>query len=455
MARKADQERKQAREKAEQELQTSNPELWQDYSQLSEDKKQLVLRETSKDYRAADEQAQSWGIGGNKSRAMNAVTSAVTGILGGQSSLQAATNALAPYAAELIGKQFGHGENQNQAAQLVAHALVGAISASVNGGNAAAGAVGASAAELAAQYLIKQLPKDQYPEAIDPITGEIDPNRLPENVKASIRDLSSAVATVSGGLTGGSLIDAQIAGVIGQNAVENNRLIVTGNADSKKRYLDLLNKTQSQYVYKLDYKDRIIIEGYHYDDSQNPPVLVADSSVGDILHPTGVQNKTIIDAINKNEDIYLRLISDPNIIMSDIVLIDDFLTGNIDATKDLFQNSDPNALMLGVIHYIKEREQTNNYEAVKSTLNEYNKHLVFNPGHQAGIEAELSYLKELYPNRNIIYPQNPKPIMTNWNGRNVIAKIYNYNGVEYKIYFDYKINSMGMVIPTRPIGITF
>ncbi|MCO6527170.1 MAG: hypothetical protein J6579_10780, partial [Snodgrassella sp.] len=37
--------------KANQELQTNNPELWQDYNQLSEDKKQLVLRETSKDYR--------------------------------------------------------------------------------------------------------------------------------------------------------------------------------------------------------------------------------------------------------------------------------------------------------------------------------------------------------------------------------------------------------------------
>ncbi|MCO6519370.1 MAG: hypothetical protein J6585_10500, partial [Snodgrassella sp.] len=34
--------------KANQELQTNNPELWQDYNQLSEDKKQLVLRETSK-----------------------------------------------------------------------------------------------------------------------------------------------------------------------------------------------------------------------------------------------------------------------------------------------------------------------------------------------------------------------------------------------------------------------
>nr|WP_275415098.1 VENN motif pre-toxin domain-containing protein [Snodgrassella communis] len=53
----------------------------------------------------------------------------------------------------------------------------------------------------------------------------MDPNRLPESVKASIRDLSSAVATVSGGLTGGSLVNAQIAGVVGQNAVENNELV--------------------------------------------------------------------------------------------------------------------------------------------------------------------------------------------------------------------------------------
>ncbi|WP_239327115.1 VENN motif pre-toxin domain-containing protein, partial [Snodgrassella gandavensis] len=238
MARKANQERQQAREKAEQELQTNNPELWQDYNGRSEAEKQKILHDISKDYRAADEQAQSWGIGGGKSRALNAVTSAVTGILGGQTNLQAATNALAPYAAELIGKQFGHGDNQNQAAQLVAHALLGAISASVNGGNAAAGAVGASAAELAAQYLIKQLPKDQYPEAIDPRTGEIDPNRLPESVKASIRDLSSAVATVSGGLTGGSLVNAQIAGVVGQNAAENNELQQRSGVDRNYNYIE-------------------------------------------------------------------------------------------------------------------------------------------------------------------------------------------------------------------------
>ncbi|PIT37044.1 hypothetical protein BHC43_08845 [Snodgrassella alvi] len=65
---------------------------------------------------------------------------------------------------------------------------------------------------MAAQYLINHLPKEQYPEAIDPTTGELDPNRLPENVKGSIRDLSSAIGTVAGGLSGGSLSNAQIAG---------------------------------------------------------------------------------------------------------------------------------------------------------------------------------------------------------------------------------------------------
>ena len=225
MANKAAKERLEAREQAEQEMYNNNPELWQEYNELTESEKQLVLRETNKEYQAADDQAQSWGIGGNKSRALNAVTTAITGILGGQTNMQVLTNTLAPYASELIGRKFGHGEDQNKAAQLLAHAILGAVTASVNGGNAAAGAAGATGAELAADYLISQLPKDKYPEAINPLTGEIDPNRLPEEVKSTIRDLSSAVASVAGGITGGNISNAQIAGVAGMNAVENNALI--------------------------------------------------------------------------------------------------------------------------------------------------------------------------------------------------------------------------------------
>ena len=56
---------------------------------------------------------KEWGMGGDSSRALNAVTIAITGALGGQTDLQVSSNALAPYAAQVIGEKFGHGEDKN------------------------------------------------------------------------------------------------------------------------------------------------------------------------------------------------------------------------------------------------------------------------------------------------------------------------------------------------------
>ena len=41
-------------------------------------------------------------MGGNSSRALNAVTTAITAALGGQTDLQVVTNTLSPYAAQVI-----------------------------------------------------------------------------------------------------------------------------------------------------------------------------------------------------------------------------------------------------------------------------------------------------------------------------------------------------------------
>ncbi|HHW52695.1 MAG TPA: hypothetical protein GXX13_05850 [Acinetobacter towneri] len=89
----------------------------------------------------ANEQAvtKQWGMGGGSSRALNAVTLAVTGALGGQTDIQVVTNALAPYAAQMIGSQYGHGEDRNTAAQLASHAILCAALAYMNGGNPIAG----------------------------------------------------------------------------------------------------------------------------------------------------------------------------------------------------------------------------------------------------------------------------------------------------------------------------
>ena len=175
---------------------------------------------------------QQWGMGGDKSRALNAVTTAITGALGGQTDLQVVANTLAPYAARQIGEKFGHGEDKNKAAQLASHAILGATLAYLNGGNPAAGGSAAVASEAAADYFANQY--NDGKTAINPETGKFDANLLPENVKSGIRDLTAAIGAVVGGTVGDSASNAQLAGVIGQNAVENNEFSIIAKGVEKK-----------------------------------------------------------------------------------------------------------------------------------------------------------------------------------------------------------------------------
>ena len=139
---------------------------------------------------------------------------------------------MAPYAAAAIGKRFGHGENKNEAAQAIGHFMLGAALAYANGADPLAGGSAAVASERAAEYLAKQY--DDGRTAIDPITGKFNPNLLPEHIKEEIKAQTGAVASVVGAAGGSlngtngantnALFNAQVGGVLGQNAVENNAL---------------------------------------------------------------------------------------------------------------------------------------------------------------------------------------------------------------------------------------
>ena len=150
--------------------------------------------------------------------------------------MQAAANALAPYAAAGIGQQFGHGESQNEAAQAVSHFVLGATLAYINGSDPLSGGSAAVAAETAAQYLSRQYNDGQT--ARDPITGEFNPNLLPESVKEEIRTTTGAIAALVGATGDGSAaFNAQVAAVIGQNAVENNQHLKIGQRPLKQAEL--------------------------------------------------------------------------------------------------------------------------------------------------------------------------------------------------------------------------
>uniref|UniRef100_UPI001F495E42 VENN motif pre-toxin domain-containing protein n=1 Tax=Xanthomonas euvesicatoria TaxID=456327 RepID=UPI001F495E42 len=194
------------------------------FAKLTADQRRDVLAQSNPEYSAAYEAKQQWGVGGDYSRALQAVTTALVGSVAGQGASQIASNALAPYAAQLIGKTFdqNHGSDPNAVLQGLSHAVLGAVLAQVNGTSMAGGALAGAGGELAAQYLTKALYGDD-PQAYGP-DGKFDPNLLPEADKQMIVSLSQAVGAIAGGMTGGSLADAATNANVAKNAVENNYL---------------------------------------------------------------------------------------------------------------------------------------------------------------------------------------------------------------------------------------
>ena len=222
-------------------LKERNDGSYEHYLSLSDAQRQQEMLAHSPAYAQAYQEARSWGVGGSKSRALSAAETLITGALGGQGDLQLAANTLAPYAAAAIGKRFGH---------------LGAALAYANGADPLAGGSAAVAAERAAEYLAKQY--DDGKTAIDPITGKFNPNLLPEHIKEEIKAQTGAVASVVGAAGGslngtnssnGALFDAQVAGTVGQNAVENN---AAGNSTSAVTRMQSRAATLENAAYAMD-----------------------------------------------------------------------------------------------------------------------------------------------------------------------------------------------------------
>ncbi|HGM5043613.1 TPA: hemagglutinin repeat-containing protein [Stenotrophomonas maltophilia] len=179
-----------------------------DFQALDAEGKQNYVLSHSADYRNFYRSQLQWGIGGDYSRALVAVTTALIGGASGQGASQIVGNALAPYAAQLIGEKFDtdHGSDPDAVAQALSHALLGAVLAELNGGSASGGALAGAGGEIAAGVLMQAFP---YAD------------------KETISALSQAVGALAGGAAGGDLAQIAISMGISRNAVENNRLLNT------------------------------------------------------------------------------------------------------------------------------------------------------------------------------------------------------------------------------------
>lgn len=198
-----------------------SPEEQEAFKQKSDSEKKQYYKQHSTTYHQLDQQADSWGTGGTNSRAVNAATTTITGLLGGQNLQQAAMNAGSPYLAETIGNTLSeHSSMPNGWACLLSHGALGALNAKVNGGNATAGALSAAGAELVVSIAVEKLFGDKTLDE----TGKFNADRLSEDEKKQLSALGAATGAVLGMGVGGNSYNAQVGSVVAQNAVENNEL---------------------------------------------------------------------------------------------------------------------------------------------------------------------------------------------------------------------------------------
>ncbi|CVD09479.1 VENN motif pre-toxin domain-containing protein [Serratia marcescens] len=160
--------------------------------------------------RAYDNAMRQYGTGSDLQKAAQAVTGALTALAGNNLAGALASGA-SPYLATEIKKRVGE---DNMAANAMAHAVLGAVTAQLNNQSAAAGGLGAGGGELAARYIAGQL----FPGK----TAQ----QLSESEKQQLSALSQLAAGLAGGLATGDTAGAVTGGQAGKNAVENNYLSV-------------------------------------------------------------------------------------------------------------------------------------------------------------------------------------------------------------------------------------
>lgn len=178
-----------ARREFEEALQRENPDAWLEYLRANEEEREAFRLINSAEYRQSVEEMRDWGLGGEKSRLVSTTAALITGALSGQGNLQLLGNAVAPYAAKLIGDQLG--ENGELGTKLLAHAALGAIFAYANNVDPTIGMNSALVSVITIRGMLELF--NDGKTAIDPITHEFDPNLLPEEIKNEILSLTNAI----------------------------------------------------------------------------------------------------------------------------------------------------------------------------------------------------------------------------------------------------------------------
>ncbi|EFG1146797.1 filamentous hemagglutinin N-terminal domain-containing protein, partial [Escherichia coli] len=160
-----------------------------------------------RDTQAYRNEMAKYGTGSEIQRGIQAATAALQG-LAGDNLAGALAGASAPELANIIGHHAGI--DDNTAAKAIAHAILGGVTAALQGNSAAAGAIGAGTGEVIASAIAKSL----YPD--------VEPSKLTEEQKQTVSTLATLSAGMAGGIASGDVAGAAAGAGVGKNIAENN-----------------------------------------------------------------------------------------------------------------------------------------------------------------------------------------------------------------------------------------
>ncbi|EJN7543818.1 VENN motif pre-toxin domain-containing protein, partial [Escherichia coli] len=146
-----------------------------------------------RDTQAYRNEMAKYGTGSEIQRGIQAATAALQG-LAGDNLAGALAGASAPELANIIGHHAGI--DDNTAAKAIAHAILGGVTAALQGNSAAAGAIGAGTGEVISSAIAKSL----YPD--------VDSSKLTEDQKQTVSTLATLSAGMAGGIASGDVAGA-------------------------------------------------------------------------------------------------------------------------------------------------------------------------------------------------------------------------------------------------------
>ena len=213
-----------------------------------------------RDTQAYRDEMAKYGTGSEIQRGIQAATAALQGLAGGNMA-GALAGASAPELANIIGHHAGI--DDNTAAKAIAHAILGGVTAALQGNSAAAGAIGAGTGEVIASAIAKSL----YPD--------VEPSKLTEEQKQTVSTLATLSAGMAGGIASGDVAGAAAGAGAGKNVVENNFLGATSSdkldkAIEKIRNGDKTLATANELI-KLENADKrsdALVSKFNKDPSQ-------------------------------------------------------------------------------------------------------------------------------------------------------------------------------------------